>query len=134
VTGLGERLEDDWDAAVTKVRELTGYPEPVPPIQAIPTSQENHVSIGTEFHRIATVLETFGEDGIAIFEAIAGNPETRDGAVMLARMAGLPLTPGLITTAMGGLAVAENIWHAGQQAVQHPAAQTAAVPPPAQVM
>jgi len=24
VTGIGERLEDDWDAAVTKVRRITG--------------------------------------------------------------------------------------------------------------
>jgi hypothetical protein len=117
VTGIGERLEDDWDAAVTKVRELTGHPEPVPPIQAIPTSQENHVPIGTEFHRIATILETFGEDAIAIFEAIAGNPETRAAAITLANLAGLPLTGSTITAGVAGLGMIQNVWHAAQQAV-----------------
>jgi len=40
VTGIGERLEDDWDAAVTKVRRMTGH-QPIPTTQ---TTQETRMT------------------------------------------------------------------------------------------
>lgn len=125
-----KRLEDDWEAAVGKVRRMTarGHPAapqptftPRQPATASQQSQQSQpevprMSIGTEIHRIAAVLETFGEDGIAIFEAIAANPETRAAVIALANVAGLPLTGGTITAAIGGLGMIENVWHVAQQA------------------
>lgn len=122
---VAERIEDNWEADLRRLARMTGHDDPAAPapapaaqaVPAIPATKENHVPIGTEFHRIAAVLETFGEDAIAIFEAIAGNPETRAAAITLANLAGLPLNGGTITAAVGGLGMIQNVWHAAQQAV-----------------
>jgi hypothetical protein len=130
------RLIDEMRAAGKDVSHLVHHqPQPTftPSVSSVPSPQEEHMSVGSELHKIATVAETFGENAIAIFTAVASNPETKAGVVLLARMAGLGLSDGMITTALGGLAVAENIYRTGRQAAQSAqAAQPQQVQQPAQ--
>ena len=123
-----EEIREDFEREWQHLRHHETSAAPAAAAVTITATQENHMSLGTELHRFAAIAETLGEDTIAIFEAVASNPETRAGLVVLARMAGLPLTPGTITTAMGGLSTIENIWHTAQQAAAQQGAQPPAPP------
>lgn len=99
MTGLGERLEDDWDAAVTKVREWT-HRDPVPPIQAIPTSQENPMSVSARLADAEKAVEALAGH----IKVLASNPLidtlVEDGL-------GLLLTPGEVIAVKGFVAAIE---------------------------
>jgi hypothetical protein len=80
-----------WDAA-------THRHHPTPPTPA--TITEGHrMSLSTDIHRIGTVLETIGEDGLTALEAVAANPEATTVLKSLAAAAGLSLPTGWIITA-----------------------------------
>lgn len=95
---------------------------PVPAVQSSIQAQPEVpvTSFGSKLHRFATVAETVGEDAAEIFEAVASNPETKAGLLMLARMASLPVGAGTITAGLAGLGAIEAIWRAGQQGQQQP--------------
>lgn len=129
--------EEAASAAKAEVRDDLAHlfhhdrPQPVfiPNIQPVPTeppSQESHMSFPSELHRIEQVVESLGEDGIAVLEAVAGHPETQAAVIMLARLAGIPLTPGTINAGMAGLAAIENVWHTAQAALSQPQQQAPA--------
>lgn len=94
--------------------------QPVPAAQAAPATQEDHMSFGTDLHRVAAVVEHFGEDGLAVMEAVAGNPELRALVIAGARIAGLPLSGGVITVAATTLGAIETAWHDAQSALSQP--------------
>ena len=65
MTGIGERLEDDWDAAVSKVREWT-HREAVPAVPTTQTTQENTMTTPQQPHVADSLHAITGE--------IQGNP------------------------------------------------------------
>lgn len=122
--------EEAVSAAKAEVAHLFHHDRPqpafIPNIQPVPPSQESHMSFPSELHRIEQVVESLGEDGIAVLEAVAGHPETQAAVIMLARLAGIPLTPGTINAGMAGLAAIENVWHTAQAALSQPQQQAPA--------
>lgn len=118
-------IEDELGAIEGAAKRLLHIgqqqPAPVPTFTARQQSQsqpEVRMSLGTEFHRWATVAETFGEDALAVLEAVAANPEAKMLVIAASRLAGLPVAPGTIGTAVSSLQAIESAWHTAQQAVQ----------------
>jgi hypothetical protein len=96
----------------------------------IPASQENHMSFGSDMHRIATIVETFGEDGLAKLEAIdkalAAKMEAiqaNPGAMQLVDFAlnFLHLPPSAFSVAMAALAETSKLFDPQQGVQQQPA-------------
>jgi hypothetical protein len=82
-----------------------------------------------EIHRIEAVIARFGEQAIDILEDVASNPETIALVVAAARIAGLPLTPGIITGAAVGIQSIEAAFGAGHQHAVNASQQQQPAPP-----
>jgi hypothetical protein len=105
---IGERLEDDWDAAVTKVRELTGHPrtsaaQAAAAVTIRTSTPGGPVSLSADLHAFAARLEHYDEDALIALDAVKGNAATDAAFAVLRDLTGFNVSPDIITLVTTGL-------------------------------
>jgi hypothetical protein len=82
-----------------------GTPQPAAAAtpQAVPhngTQEATPMSLTADLHAIATRLEGIGEEGVAMLERVQANPETATAFSLLDAVTKLPISEGVLTTAI----------------------------------
>lgn len=90
----------------------------------IPAAAQPAASPFSFLHNLLSRVEHVGEDTLTVVEIILTNPEAATVLPVLGRLAGVPVTPGMISAAAGGL----RQLVADIEARQQPAAMPAAIP------
>jgi hypothetical protein len=103
VTGPGERLEDDWDAAVSKVREWTHRTSAAQAAAAVtintrtpggPVSLLDEIE--NDIHAVAAKFQAVDKAAVGALDAIKANPVTYSIYVSLANSAHVPDPGGIL--------------------------------------
>jgi len=101
---IGERLEDDWEAAVTKVREWTHHQTSAAQAAAAVTintrTPGGPVSlldeIENDIHAVAAKFQAVDKAAVGALDAIKANPVTYSIYVSLANSAHVPDPGGIL--------------------------------------